>query len=115
MTATHVRMTIEWSVPIGQTRPMTIALHSVASDVRATPGCVSCTVSTDIAYRGVVRYAEEWQTEDALRRRLTNDTFAQLITLMEDAARPPQIEFTLASGTRGFEFLEEVRGERIHE
>ena len=29
------RMTIEWSVPLGQTRPITMALHSVAADVRS--------------------------------------------------------------------------------
>src|SRR4249920_3560753 len=39
MSSTHVRMTIEWSVPIGQTRPITMALHSLAADARPTRGC----------------------------------------------------------------------------
>ena len=41
------------------------------------------------------------------------DTFVQLITLMEESAEPPQIEFALDRGTRGIEFVEEVRGERL--
>jgi quinol monooxygenase YgiN len=109
-------MMIEWSVPIGQTRPITIALHSLASDVRSTVGCVSCSVSTDIASRGVVRYVEEWETEEDLRRRVSAETFLYLTTLMEEAAQPPRVEFSLTRGTRGFEFAEEVRGAaRLHE
>ena len=115
MSFTHVRMTIEWSVPIGQTRSITMALHSLASDVRSTVGCVSCSVSTDMANRGVVRYVEEWQTEEDLRQRVSADTFTPLIALMEEAAQPPRVEFALARGTRGFEFAEEVRGARLHD
>jgi quinol monooxygenase YgiN len=109
MSFTHARMTIEWLVPIGQTRSITMALHSLASDVRPTAGCVSCSVSTDMANRGVVRYVEEWESEEDLRLRVSADTFAHLIALMEQAAQPPRIEFALARGTRGVEFAEEVR------
>jgi len=115
MSSTRVKMTVEWSVPIGQTRPLTTALHSLASDVRPTHGCVSCSVSTDLANRNVVRYVEEWQSEADLRNRVNGDTFGQLVTLMEDAAQPPHIEFALARGTKGVEFIEEARETRSHE
>src|SRR5262245_18176472 len=91
MSSTRVKMTIEWSVPIGQTRPLTTALHSLAADVRPTHGCVSCSVSSDLANRNIVRYVEEWQSENDLRNRVTGDTFGQLVTLLEDASQPPQI------------------------
>jgi len=113
MLATSVRMTIEWLVPIGQTRPITMALHSVASDTRPTQGCVACSVATDIGNRGKVRYTEEWLTEDDLRERVRSDTFSQLVTLIEDAPQPPRIEFALAHRTRGLDFLEEVRASSI--
>jgi hypothetical protein len=32
-----------------------------------------------------------------------------LITLIEDAIQPPKVEFTLASGARGLDFVAEVR------
>jgi quinol monooxygenase YgiN len=115
MVATSVRMTIEWLVPVGQTRLMTMALHSLAADIRTVHGWVSCSVSTEIESRATVRYVEEWQSEDDLRRRLVSDTFLQLATLMEDAVQPPRIEFALTRGTRGFDFVEEVRGGAIHE
>ena len=109
MSITHVRMTIEWSVPIGQTRPITMALHTLAADTRAAHGCIGCSVAADIGTRGTVRYTEEWLTEDDLRHRLLSDSFAQLIALIEEGSQPPRIEFLLAHETRGLDFVEEVR------
>jgi len=109
MLSACVRMTIEWHVPLGQTRPITIALHSLAADTRTTRGCVGCSVSTDIGSRGTIRYVEEWQTEEDLRRRVRADSFAKLVTLIEDATQPPRIEFALDRETRGLDFVEEVR------
>jgi quinol monooxygenase YgiN len=67
-------------------------------------------VTTDIGNRGTMRYTEEWLTEDDLRRHMLTNTFEQLVTLMEDATQAPHVEFTLANETRGFDFVEEVRG-----
>jgi quinol monooxygenase YgiN len=102
-------MSIKWLVPLGQTRALTIALHSVAEATRGTRGCDSCSVLTDIGNRGEVHYTEEWITEDDLRERLRSDTFDSLFTLIDDATPPPRIVFTLAQETRGFDFVEEVR------
>ena len=109
MPSANVRMLIEWLVPLGQTRSITMALHTVAADTRAMHGCVGCSVATDIGKRPTVRYMEEWQTEDELRVRLQSDSFRHLVALLEDATEPPHIEFTLGDETRGLDFLEEVR------
>ncbi len=102
-------MTIEWFLPIGQTRPITMALHSVAAETRGSRGCVSCSVETDIGNRGTVRYCESWLTEEDLRRRVRSDTFDHLVALMEDASDPPRIQFTLGDHTRGLDFVDEAR------
>jgi len=109
MDPSAIRMTIEWLVPLGETRPITMALHAVAADTRDVRGCVGCSVLTDIGKSGAVRYVEDWQTEEDLRRRLQSETFNQVITLIDRASRPPRIEFALAHGTRGLDFVEEVR------
>jgi len=103
-------MTVEWLVPLGETRPITMALHAVAADTRSSRGCLGCSVSTDIGTGGVIRYTEEWQTEADLRYRLRSDTFTQLVMLIEEATRPPRIEFRLPGVTRGLDYVEEVRG-----
>jgi quinol monooxygenase YgiN len=102
-------MTVEWSVPLGQTRPITMALHAVAVETRAVHGCIGCSVTTDISHRGRVRYTEDWLTEGDLRERVRSDTFKHLVTLMEDSTLPPRVEFALAHETRGLDYVAEVR------
>ena len=109
MSSSCVRMTVEWFVPIGQTRPITMALHALAADTRTAHGCIGCSVAADIGTRGTVRYTEEWLTEEDLRHRLRSDSFAQLVALIENAPQLPRIEFLLAHETRGLDFVEEVR------
>jgi hypothetical protein len=70
-------------------------------------------VSTDIERDGTIRYVEDWASEEGLRGRLLADSFAALSRLIEDASRPPRIEFTLASGYRRGDFLSEVRNAEL--
>jgi quinol monooxygenase YgiN len=102
-------MTIEWLVPLGQARAMTMALQSLTSDIRAMRGCRACSVSTELANGIIVRYVEEWRTEADLRNHVRSEKFLRLVALIEDATAPPRIEFALASVIRGLEYIAEVR------
>ena len=108
-----VRMIVCWLTPIGQAHRITMALHSMMDDTRALHGCVGCSVSTRIRDQGVVRYVEEWQTEEDLRRRVRSSAFTGLAALMEYAMKPPRVEFALPGGTRGLDFVEEVQRVRM--
>jgi quinol monooxygenase YgiN len=113
MTALHVRMNIQWLVPVGKTRSMTEALHLLMSSTRAEPGCLACSVAADVADKGVIRYSEEWASEEALQRQFTTDRFKSLIALVENATETPIVEFLLPTGTRGLEYVEEVCGRQV--
>jgi len=110
MTAPHVCMTIQWLVPVGKTRSMTEALHTLITSTRSEPGCVACSVSADVAEKGRIRYTEEWQSEDALQRQFQTDRFRSLVALVESATEPPVVEFLLPGGSRGLEYVEDVCG-----
>ncbi len=109
MVSPPVRMTIEWFVPLGQARPITIALHSVIAETRAAHGCLRCSVSTGISTEGTVTYVEEWETEEDLRDRLRAESFTELTALIEAAEKPPKVAFELPWGTRGLDYAAEVR------
>jgi quinol monooxygenase YgiN len=109
MFSTPVRMIVEWYVPTGQARPVTMALHALASETRTMRGCLGCSVATDLANKGTVRYTEEWLSEPDLRDRLRADTFGQLLAMMEETTSPPVVEFVLDHEKRGLDFATEVR------
>jgi quinol monooxygenase YgiN len=112
MTGLFVRMTIQWLVPVGKARSMTDALHLLMASTRAEPGCVTCSVSADVGDKGVIRYSEEWQSEAALQQQFHTERFRSLVALVETATEPPLVEFQLPSGSRGLEYVEDVRGLR---
>ena len=101
-------MTVEWLVPVGQIRPMTMALHLLMAQTWSVRGCLGCSVSSGIKDHGTVCYVEEWQTEEDLRHRLAVGRFSELAELIENATTPPSVTFTLPGGTRGLDFLQEV-------
>jgi quinol monooxygenase YgiN len=86
-----------------------MALQDLAAAVRTHPGCVGCSVSSDLSTTGLMRYSEQWRTESDLRDRLQSDTFLRLASLLDSASEAPKIEFQLEQGIRGLDYLEEVR------
>lgn len=112
MTATAVKMTLQWLVPLGQSRSITDALHQLMIAARANRGCLGCCLSTDVGSQVDVRYTEEWMDETVLRHELRSDRFARLASLLESSSRPPTVEFMLPDGTRGLDYAEEVRAAR---
>jgi quinol monooxygenase YgiN len=102
-------MTIEWQVPLGQARAISMALQSLSADTRAARGCTGCSVSTELANGVTLRYVEDWQTEEDLRDHLRSDVFGRVIALVEAAIQPPRVEFMLPQGTRGLDYIAEVR------
>ena len=110
MESARVRMTLTWSVPAGEMRSLAAALHGLMVVTRSEPGCSGCSLSTDLGTRAVIHYAEDWKTEEDLKRQLRSHRFAVLVELMEHSTEQPTIEFALADRTRGLDYAEEVRG-----
>ena len=109
---TVVRMTVEWSYRPGQVRSIISALNSLMAETRTDRGCVRCSVSTGVSDQGTVCYSEEWQSEEDLRRRIESRAFMSLAVLIDDATKPPRVEFVLPGGRRAIDFIEEVRRRR---
>lgn len=102
-------MTLRWSVPSGESRPLLSALQDIMVPTRAEPGCIACKLSIEVGARVVIRHVEEWQDEQHLACQLRSPRFAVLAELMERASEPPFVEFSLHGSTRGLDYAEEVR------
>ena len=105
-------MTVCWLTPIGQAHRLTMALHSMIDETRSLRGCIGCFISTRIREQGVVRYIEEWESEEDLRRRVRSSRFSDIATLIDSTSKPPRVGFDLPDGNRGLDFVEEVQQSR---
>ena len=79
---------------------------------RMEPGCVGCSLSTDMGSRVVIDYVEEWSAEEDLKRQLRSRRFSVLAELMEQSSGHPTVTFALPEATRGLDYAEEVRNHR---
>jgi quinol monooxygenase YgiN len=110
------RLTLTLSVPTGESWRLVEALRSLIPPTRQACGCLGCDVlvSTGSGDPSSIRYSEDWSTDADLRRHVGSDRFPRLLQVMEEALDPPRLEFELAGGPRGLDYVREVRGGGVH-
>ena len=54
-------------------------------------------------------YAEQWESEEALREHIRSDLYLRLLSAIELSQRPPEVSFYYATETRGFDLVETIR------
>ena len=111
MESLPVRVTADWSVPSGQTSAASVALQSLMAMTRAEPGCVGCSLRTQLGERTRFHYEEKWRTEEDLMQQLRSKRFASLAHLLESAIERPRVEFVLPGRVRGLDWAEQVRSQ----
>ena len=75
------------------------------------PGCVGCWVSEEDYLHNHIRYAEQWESEQALHNHLRSDLYRRILNAMELSKRPPEVGFYHTTEKQGFELIETVRRE----
>ena len=83
------------------------ALRSLMTLTRLEPGCLTCTVCSDL--ESTLRYMEEWATELDLERRMRSDPFTSLLAVIEGAEEPPEVRFDFYTLSRGLDYVREIR------
>ena len=86
-------------------------LKSVQDLTRPSPGCVGCWLSEEDYANSHIRYAEQWESEEALHNHIRSDLYRRVLNAMELSKRAPEVGFYRASDKQGFELIETVRGE----
>ena len=104
-----VRLAVSLVAPVGGNQQLVHALRFLASPTRLEPGCLGCRVSTEDDDRLLVRYEEEWATEEAMRLHVRSERFTRFLEVLESALEPPEVKFDFVSETRGLDYVEEVR------
>ena len=109
-----IRLTLSITAARGESWRLIDALRSLMVPTRRERGCVSCQLllSSESCDPMRISYVEDWSSEEALREQVRSDRFSRLLELMESALEPPQLEFELGNGTRGLDYVEEVRADR---
>jgi quinol monooxygenase YgiN len=94
----------------GQVRGVSEALRAVARRLRGDCGCASAEVYVSVENADRLVLEARWTAPEDVARFIRSDDFTNLLTLMEMATEPPVLEFRVGGGTRGLDYVAEVRG-----
>jgi quinol monooxygenase YgiN len=84
-------------------------LQSLMLRVEAEPGLLACRLYVRADNPDAICYVEEWQTPDELNQQIRSSHYAQLISVMEEAAEPPDFRVSWVSDVKGLEYLSAVK------
>ncbi|HTL59899.1 MAG TPA: antibiotic biosynthesis monooxygenase [Candidatus Limnocylindrales bacterium] len=91
-------------------------LRSVQDLTRPCPGCMGSWFSEEELLNNHVRYAEQWESEEALHQHIRSDLYKRILAALELSKRPPEVTFYYCSQTKGLEVVEAARRQaKLHE
>lgn len=63
-----------------------------------------------------IRYAEQWESEEALHDHIRSDLYRRVLAAMELSKQQPEVTFYYCSQSKGLELIEAARREaKLHE
>ncbi len=84
-------------------------LRSVQDLARPSPGCVGCWLSEEDNLHNHIRYAEQWESEEALFAHIQSNLYHRVLAAMELSRQEPEVKFYYCSETKGLELIETAR------
>lgn len=104
-----MQMSLRFLVPPGKMSNVRTALLSVAGPTEVDTECVSCRVYRDTADSDALLFLAEWTSEEALERYVRSDAFRSVLTTLEYAEAPPELQIIHAARMGGMELVERIR------
>lgn len=106
-----VRFTVTFAAVGNESWRLLDALRPLIAATHPGHGCLAwaLSLSSEAGDSPRLRYSEDWSSEVELRHRVRSDHFPRLLAVMEAALVRPQIVFELPGGSRGLEYVEELR------
>ena len=85
------------------------ALRACAGPTRAKRSCLTCHIGRDAEEEGVVRYYEEWDTEESLSKHLRSEDFRKVLFVLDLCVEEPRVTVGETASTGGVEVLRSLK------
>ena len=85
-------------------------LRHVQNRMRASSGCISCTIYEEDGETAAILYLELWRSQEELQRHIQSPLYLQILTAIDLASELPEIRFDEVANSQGLELIEALRG-----
>ena len=96
------------ALPYSKREEVIELFNTFLAHVMFLPGLTDAGIYTDIDGDEII-LLEEWRSKEEMERHLRSEEFKNVIAVMEFAKEQPDVQFVLASTTKGIEWLQELR------
>jgi quinol monooxygenase YgiN len=86
-------------------------LNSIVERIRASKGCITCTVYREAGNDRTVVFEEKWTCNKDLQFHLRSEDYQKILMVMEMAHTCPELRFETISDIGGVEIIEEARSQ----
>jgi quinol monooxygenase YgiN len=100
---------VQLRVPPGVRDRVVKSLLRLVDPTRAVKGCTACGTYVDLEDENTLVYAEEWETQEALDRRLRAEDLRVLLSVLDLSSEPPIVRFDTIDKTQGMELIAAAR------
>lgn len=85
------------------------ALSALIGPMSVEPGCVGCSLYTEVGRPNKFCFETRWRSEAELAKHIRSEQYRNLLILIELAKEPPLVEFHDVSKTHGLELVSAIR------
>jgi quinol monooxygenase YgiN len=85
-------------------------LRSLIEPTRVETGCISCGLYKDLHDPSIIVWAEEWNTQDDLKRHVRSPQYKKILAAFDMSNEQPYMRFNTVVETKGMQLIAEARG-----
>jgi quinol monooxygenase YgiN len=104
-----VEMTLTMLVHPGRRVEVVKALRSLMRALQSARGLLACRVYVESDNPNSICYMEKWNSAEEMDEQIRSIHYTRLLSIIEAAAEPPDIQLSWVSQVRGLEYLRSVR------
>ena len=105
-----IDVTIKMTVSADKYNEILHTIKGLLGQIRREQDCVSCHCYRDIEVEGIIIFAQEWKTNEALETHLRSGHFKVLLGAMKLLSIEPEIKFNTVVATKGMEAIAAAQG-----
>ena len=84
-------------------------LRAGVGPIMAHPACLDCRVLQDVAENDTAVFLERWRSLEALERHIRSEEYRSVLAAIELACEPPEVLIGTITGSRGIDYIVELR------
>jgi quinol monooxygenase YgiN len=107
-----VHLAVSLLAPRDQVAQIADALRGLSRRAQLDRGCDSSEVYASVEDQSRLSLRQEWVAEPDMARYVRSDDFSAVLALLDLAAATPAVEFQCAGGTRGLDYVAEIRSQK---